>query len=292
MTRIAYVDGAYVPFDRAGVHIEDRGYQFADGVYEVFALADGGLLDLEAHLRRLRSSLEKISLSPPVGDAALLVILKETVRVNNIRDGLVYLQVTRGRAPRNHAYPERARPVLSVTVRPISEAHRRSVMEEGIKVVSVKDERWKRCDIKSIALLPNVMAKQAAVEAGAHEAWMTDGEGLVTEGASTTAWIVDRAGRLRTRPLAQDILDGVTRRMILKCAAELDMEVRETPFGVDEALSAREAFATASSLAVMPVVEIDGKKIGSGKPGPVTGRLHQSYKIPNESQGYFPDQSV
>ena len=279
MTRIAYVDGAYLPFDQAGVHIEDRGYQFADGIYEVFALIDGQMLDVDAHLKRLELSLEKINLASPVSYSSLLVILNETIRANNIRDGLVYMQITRGRAARNHAYPAVSQPVLSVTVRPINETHRRHVAETGIKVISTEDQRWKRCDIKSISLLPNVMAKQAAVEAGAQEAWMIDVEGFVTEGASTTAWIVDESGKLRTRPLANDILDGITRQMLLSLIDELQLELDETPFTIDEAYSSNEAFSTASSLIVMPIIEIDGHKVGNGKPGQITTQLLQNYKI-------------
>ena len=279
MTRIAYVDGAYLPFDQAGVHIEDRGYQFADGIYEVFALIDGQMLDVDAHLKRLELSLEKINLASPVSYSALLVILNETIRANNIRDGLVYMQITRGRAARNHAYPAVSQPVLSVTVRPINETHRRHVAETGIKVISTEDQRWKRCDIKSISLLPNVMAKQAAVEADAQEAWMIDVEGFVTEGASTTAWIVDESGKLRTRPLANDILDGITRQMLLSLIDELQLELDETPFTIDEAYSSNEAFSTASSLIVMPIIEIDGHKVGNGKPGQITTQLLQNYKI-------------
>lgn len=281
MTRIAYVDGAYLPFDQAGVHIEDRGYQFADGVYEVFALVDRQMLDVEAHLERLDLSLQKINLASPVSKPALQVILKETIRANNIKDGLVYMQITRGRAARNHAYPANPHPVLSVTVRPINETHRRHVAEAGIKVISIEDQRWKRCDIKSISLLPNVMAKQAAVEAGAQEAWMIDGEGFVTEGASTNAWIIDKAGKLRTRPLANDILDGITRQMLLSLINELKLELDEVPFTLDEAYSSKEAFSTASSLIVMPVVDIDGHEIGNGKPGKITTQLLHNYKISN-----------
>ncbi|MEC8210116.1 MAG: D-amino-acid transaminase [Pseudomonadota bacterium] len=281
MTRIAYVDGAYLPFDQAGVHIEDRGYQFADGVYEVFALVDRQMLDVEAHLERLDLSLKKINLASPVSKPALLVILKETIRANNIKDGLVYMQITRGRAARNHAYPATPQPVLSVTVRPINETHRRHVAEAGIKVISIEDQRWKRCDIKSISLLPNVMAKQAAVEAGAQEAWMIDGEGFVTEGASTNAWIVDKAGKLRTRPLANDILDGITRQMLLSLINEMKLELDEVPFTLDEAYSSKEAFSTASSLIVMPVVDINGHEIGNGKPGKITTQLLHNYKISN-----------
>ena len=281
MTRIAYVDGAYLPFDQAGVHIEDRGYQFADGVYEVFALIDGQMLDVEAHIERLNLSLQKINLASPVSKPALLIILKETIRANNIKDGLVYMQITRGRAARNHVYPATPQPVLSVTVRPINETQRRHVAEVGIKVISIEDQRWKRCDIKSISLLPNVMAKQAAVEAGAQEAWMIDGEGFVTEGTSTNAWIVDKAGKLRTRPLANDILDGITRQMLLSLINELKLELDEVPFTLDEAYSSKEAFSTASSLIVMPVVDIDGHEIGNGKPGKITTQLLHNYKISN-----------
>ena len=273
MSRIAYVNGRYVRHHAAFVHVEDRGYQFADGVYEVIAVTGGRLIDEDAHLDRLERSLAEIRVAAPMSRRALGTVLRETVRRNRVRRGIVYLQVSRGVAPRDHPFPRHAgRPSVVATAREIArgapEAH-----PDGVRVITVPDIRWARCDIKSIGLLPNVLAKQMAVEAGAYEAWQVDGDGAVTEGTSTNAWIVDDGARLVTRPLASDILSGVTRRVVLELAHAEGLELDERPFTVAEAKAAPEAFLTSTTSFVLPVVAIDGSPIGSGEPGPVTRRL-------------------
>lgn len=278
MSRIAYVNGNYVPLREAGVHVEDRGYQFSDGVYEVCALRGGMMLDLDEHLERLDNSLAALRIDPPMSRAALKTVMRETVRRNHVGDGLVYLQITRGVAPRDHKFPAQARPALTITVRPVRLQDIEKIHTKGIKIITRKDERWARCDIKSVSLLANVMAKQAAQDVGAGETWLTDEAGMVREGASTTAWIVDAQGVLRTRPLGHDILGGITREILLKVISSQGVTFEERPFSVDEALQAREAFSSASTLTLYPVVEIDGHQIGDGKPGSLTMALLSGYK--------------
>jgi D-alanine transaminase len=277
MSRIAYVNGRYVPFAQASVHVEDRGYQFADGVYEVCAVRGGKLIDEAPHAARLKRSLGEMKIAPPVTEAALAHIMRETVRLNAVRDGLVYLQVTRGVARRDHGFPASAKPALVVTARNLSVDRYEAAAVKGVEAKTMPETRWARCDIKSVALLPNVLAKQAAREAGAYEAWFVDDKGLVTEGASTTAWIVDANGVLRTRQLDQHILPGVTRGELLPMCRQLGIDAAERPFTVAEAKAAREAFITAASIGVIPVVKIDGSPIGDGKPGPVAKRLRAAY---------------
>ena len=276
MSRIAYVNGRYVPHHAAGVHIEDRGYQFADGVYEVMAVDNTHLADAALHYDRLERSLGELEIDQPMTRAALDVVLREVVRRNRLRNGIVYLQVTRGVAKRDHPFPEHAQPAIVVTARRggrPSAANR----EEGVGVVTVPDIRWARCDIKSISLLPNVLAKQAAREAGGFEAWQVDEEGMVTEGSSTNAWIVDADGNLVTRPLANSILSGITRLMLKKLAEESGVRVIERAFSVEEAKSAREAFITSTTSFVTPVVRIDDRVIANGQPGSTTTRLIELY---------------
>ena len=278
MSRIAYVDGRYRRHTEAGVHIEDRGFQFADGVYEYFAVFGGRLADAEGHLARLWRSLDALRIAPPMSEAALLLVLRETVRRNRVKDGAVYLQITRGAAPRDHAFPNPAPPAtVVVTAKPVDFAAADAKAAAGVKVITQPDNRWGRCDIKTVGLLPNVLAKQAAREAGAYEAWLVDDQGFVTEGASTNAWIVDAQGALRTRDTKANILRGVTRKQLLPIAEAADALVCERPFTVEEAKSAREAFITAASTFVMPVVAIDGVAIGDGRPGPVARRLRALY---------------
>jgi D-alanine transaminase len=274
--RIAYVNGRYVDHRRAAVHVEDRGYQFADGVYEVIHLFRGRLIDESAHLDRLDRSLGELEMGWPVSRAALGIAIREVVRRNRVRTGLVYIQVTRGVAARDHKFPEGARPALVMTVRPIPEFPA-DMRENGIKVVTIDDIRWARCDIKSVALLPNILGKQAAARAGAYEAWMYDGEGFVTEGTSSNAWIVTADGTLVTRPAGHDILRGITRQAILSLAAELDIPFEERKFSREEALGAREAFMSNSSHFVTPVTQIDDSVIANGKPGALTSALHDRY---------------
>lgn len=277
MSRIAYVDGVYQPIDMPGIHVEDRGYQFADGVYEVFAVHNGHLIDENAHLDRLERSLAELNIAAPMSRPALQIVLHETMSRNRVRNGIVYLQVTRGVASRDHNYPVGLKPVLVITARRSDPARRDRVLREGISVVTVPDQRWGRCDIKSISLLPNVLARQTAKDKGVQEAWQVDADGMVTEGAATNAWIVDSQGVLRTRPANAGILNGIVRQTIIGLLDEMDLTFDERAFSVDEARAARECFSTASTLAVFPVVNIDGHDIGNGKPGDVALKIADQY---------------
>ena len=277
MSRIAYVNGAYVPHRRACVHIEDRGYQFADGVYEVWAVRGGQLQDREGHMRRLGRSLRELHMQPPMGERALEHVLHEVMRRNLVRNGLIYLQITRGVAPRNHAFPQAATPAMVVTAKSVPLEAGRKLAQNGVKVVTMADERWARCDIKSVSLLPNILAKQAAHEAGAYEAWLVDAAGLVTEGSSSNAWIVSADGALVTRDLSANILGGITRETVLKLAAQRQMKVEERAFTVAEAQGAREAMITSANNPVTPVVSIDGQPVGDGRPGAMARALHKDY---------------
>ena len=272
MSRIAYVNGRYVPHGAALVHIEDRGYQFADGVYEVIAIFGGRLVDGEAHLDRLERSLRELDMAMPMARAALRLVIAETARRNGVRNGIVYLQVTRGVARRDHAFPRGVRPALVVTARRMT-LPGDSEAVTGVKVVTLSDIRWGRCDIKSISLLPNVLAKQRAIEAGAYETWMVGRDGFVTEGSATNAWILDRDGHCVTRPRDNAILGGITRQTIIRLAAEAGVDVVERPFTVDEAKAAREAFLTSTTNLLKPVTQIDDAVIGNGEPGETSRRL-------------------
>ena len=279
MSRTAYVDGRWTRHADASVHVEDRGFQFADGVYEVWAVFDGRLADESGHFDRLDRSLSELSIRPPMGRAALRTVLIETLRRNRICDGLVYLQVTRGAARRDHAFPgPGTRPTVVVTAKPLDYAAADAKLSKGVAVVTTPESRWARCDVKSVSLLPNVLAKEAARAAGAYEAWFVDADGLVTEGASTNAWIVDAQGVLRTRDTGANILRGVTRAGVLALAPELQLRVEERPFTVAEAQGAREAFVTAASTLVAPVVSVDGAPVAEGRPGPVAAALRSLYR--------------
>jgi D-alanine transaminase len=276
--RVAYVNGRFVRHADAAVHIEDRGYQFADGVYEVWAVFGGRLADAPGHFARLRRSLGELRIAEPMGEAALKIVLAETLRRNRIVDGLLYLQVNRGVAPRDHAFPDPGvKPSVIVTARAIDLAAGEAKAALGVAVISTPENRWGRCDIKTVGLLPNVLAKQAAREAGAVEAWFIDELGLVTEGASSNAWIVDADGVLRTRDIQANILRGVTRQSVLRLIGEAGLALDERPFTIAEAKAAREAFITGAGSLVLPVVRIDGAAVGDGAPGPVAKRLRTFY---------------
>ncbi|HVV32822.1 MAG TPA: D-amino-acid transaminase [Vitreimonas sp.] len=278
MSRIAYVNGAYVPLARAGVSVHDRGFQFADSIYEVWAVRDGRLFDREAHMARLWRSLEALRITPPMSEAALWAVIGETARRNRVRYGIVYLQISRGAAPRDHVFPSPAvKPTIIVTAKNLDRAAIDKRAASGIKVISVTEQRWARCDIKSVNLLPNVLARQRAKEAGAFEAWFVDSDGFVTEGTSSNAFIVDAGGRLRTAKLSNHILHGVTRAALIDIARERQMPVVEEPFTLEEAKSAREAFISAASNPAVAVVSLDGVQIGDGKPGPVATALRAAY---------------
>jgi D-alanine transaminase len=278
MPRIAYVNGRYVDHRQAVVNIEDRGFQLADGVYEVWAVFGGRLGDAAGHFERLSRSLAELRIAEPMSRAALGIVLAETVRRNAVEDGLVYLQVTRGVARRDHAFPDPpvAPSVVAMASR-VDPALARARAEKGVSVITVPETRWSRCDIKTVALLPNALARQAAREAGAAEAWFVDELGLVTEGAASNAWIVDRDGALRTRDVQANILRGITRKTLLEVVATAGLKFEERPFTVEEAKGAREAFITGAGSLVLPVVCIDGVTLGDGTPGSVAKRLRGLY---------------
>jgi len=278
VSRIAYVNGRFVPKADAVVHIEDRGYQLADAVYEVWALFDGKLADPEGHFARLERSLSELSIDMPMSRKALTTVLRETVRRNRIREGLVYLQVSRGVAKRDHAFPtEPVAPAVVITVSRVDRAATEARAAKGVAVVTTPENRWGRCDIKTVGLLPNALAKQKAREAGAVEAWFVDDLGLVTEGASSNAWIVDGDGVLRTRDTNANILRGVTRLSLIELAREAGLKVEERPFTPDEARAAKEAFISGAGSLVLPVIAVDGKPVGDGVVGPVAMRLRRLY---------------
>ncbi|RAI36885.1 D-amino-acid transaminase [Rhodoplanes serenus] len=278
MSRVVYVNGRFRPHRNAMVHVEDRGYQLADGVYEVCEVRDGRLVDQRRHTERLLRSLAELRIPLPLPLAALDVVLHETVRRNRVTDGLVYVQVTRGVARRDHGFPPAGtRPSLVVSARRTDREQNERLAAAGVAVVTLAETRWARVDIKSISLLPNVLAKQAAREQGAREAWFVDRDGYVTEGASSNAWIVTGAGAVVTRPIGTDILRGISREVVKDVLAAARLTFEERPFTVAEALQAREAFLTAASQIVMPVVRIDGRPIGGGRPGPVAAALRRSF---------------
>ncbi len=274
MSRIAYVNGRYLRHADASVHIEDRGYQFGDGVYEVCEVRAGALIDETLHLDRLDRSLSELAMEPPMGREALRLVLRETVRRNRVANGLVYMQVTRGVARRDHAFPKPGTPpALVVTAKAVNRERIEGLADRGVAVITCPDIRWKRVDVKSISLLPNCLAKQAARQRGAFEAWLIDDAGYVTEGSSTNAWIVTEGDVLVTRQADQTILNGVTRRVLAAIGIGQGLKIEERPFTVEEALGAREAFITASTLAAIPVISIDGTLVGTGRPGPVSRLL-------------------
>jgi D-alanine transaminase len=276
MARIAYVNGGFRPLEEAAVSVEDRGFQFADGVYEVIALIDGALADERGHLDRLWRSMGELSLPPPVSRAILARLIRETVRRNRLRDALVYIQVTRGPAPRAFTFPKDARPSLVITVRR-HDFTAGGKAETGIPAVTLPDLRWARRDIKTVALLPQALAKQAAAEKGAGEALLVDKEGFITEGASSNFWIVTRKGELVTRKADHDILKGVTRTALLALPEAKKLRLVQRPVSPRQAYGAAEAFISGAGALVQPVVEIDGRRIGNGKPGPVTRALRKAY---------------
>jgi D-alanine transaminase len=278
MSRIAYVNGRYLPLAQACVNVEDRGYQFSDGVYEVCEVRGGKLIDERRHIARLERSLSELRIAMPMSAAALGVVLREVVRRNRVRWGIVYLQITRGVARRDHAFPPTGTaPSVVVTARNMDFAAAEKLAEAGVSVISVPENRWARVDIKSVSLLPNVLAKQAAREQGAREAWFVDGAGRVTEGSSSNAWIVTRNGTVVTRHADHAILRGITRSVVLDVLRAHGLTLEERPFTLDEAHGAREAFITSASQIVLPVVRIDGRPVGNGAPGLVASALRRDY---------------
>jgi D-alanine transaminase len=277
MPRIAYVNGVYTPLEDASVHIEDRGYQFADGIYEVVLRVGGRFWDLEGHLKRWARSLASLEIRAPISEAALKIVMAKLVEKNRLGDCMIYMQATRGVASRNHPFPSAdTAPALVLTAKPIDLEKLNAKASKGVAVITRPDIRWGRVDIKTVGLLPNCLAKEAAVRENAVEAWLVK-DGKVTEGSSSNAWIVDEKGQLITHPLSNEILGGITRQTAIACAESLQMKVVERAFTVDEALKAREAFITSAMNLVTPVIAIDGKKIGDGAPGPAATRLRARY---------------
>jgi D-alanine transaminase len=279
LSRIIYVNGSYKPYASAFVHAEDRGFQFADSVYEVIEVLGGKLIDATRHLVRLERSLGELAMPSPMGRAALLHVVANTIRRNRVRDGLVYIQVSRGEGRRDFLFPdpETVAPTLVVIARSQSQSKIAALAATGIAVKTTPEMRWGRCDIKTVMLLPACLAKNEAHRDGAKEAWFVDDKGFVTEGAASNAWIVTANGRLVTRPLDHRILGGVTRATLLDCAAKERLDLEERAFSVSEAYAAREAFITSASNTVMPVISIDGHTIAQGKPGPLTRRLRSQF---------------
>ena len=278
MSRMAYVNGRYLPLRAAMVHVEDRGYQFGDAVYEVCEVRQGRLIDDRRHLARLQRSLGELQIRLPMSEAALGTVLREVVARNRIGYGIVYLQVSRGVARRDHAFPSpEVPPSVVVTARPLSARRNEALAAAGIAVIIVPDNRWGRVDIKTTGLLPNVLARQAAIAQGARDAWFVDKDGMVTEAASSNAWIVTEAGRLVTRPADHAILKGITRTVLFDAVKAQGLAVEERAFTLAEAYVAREAFVTAASQIVLPVVRIDGHVIGDGKPGPLAIALRRAF---------------
>jgi len=285
MSRIAYVNGRYVPHGEAAVHIEDRGYQFADGVYEVIAIHQGRLVDEKGHLDRLDHSLGELRIAWPMTRRALQVVMREMILRNRLSKGMIYFQITRGVAPRNHAFPENAESAMVMTVRHTPPLDVAAAAVTGVDVITIPDIRWTRRDIKSVSLLPNVLGKQQASEAGAYEAWMIDGDGNVTEGTSSNAWIVSKDGDLITRNPSQAILNGITRLAVLELARSEGVSFVERPFNVAEAKEAREAFVTSTTSLVKPVVRIDGDPVGNGGVGILTAKILSFYSQHMKAQG-------
>ena len=282
MPRFAFVNGRYVPHADAMVHIEDRGYQFADGVYEVCAVKNGVMLDEPGHMARLERSLAELHIAMPVSMTSLKLIGRQLLRQNRLTDAILYIQISRGVAARDHAFPKaRLRPALVMTAKHIDWDKQDRLAEQGVGLISMADQRWARCDIKSTALLPNVLAKQKAKSEGAYEAMLVDDRGLVTEGSSSTIFIVDGNGVLVTRPLGPEILPGITRQSVLALAGEEGVRVEERPYTVEEAQAAREVFITSASGFVLPVVSIDEKPVGNGAPGSVSVALRAAYMAKN-----------
>ncbi len=273
MAQIAYVNGRYDRLAAAGVSVEDRGFQFGDGVYEVVAVLNGQMLDLDGHLTRLARSCSALAIAVPMGPRALSLVMREVLRRNRITNGILYQQVTRGAARRDHVFPAvDTPPSLVMTARGFDFTGKAQLIRTGVGVLVQPDIRWGRCDIKTINLLPNVLAKQAAKAGGAYEALYVDGD-IVTEGGSTTMWMVDASGTVHTHPNGPGILPGIMRATLLQVAAAAQIKVVEAPFGLTAFRSAPEAFLTSTTAPCLPVTQVDGAPIGSGRPGPVTLQL-------------------
>lgn len=275
MSRIAYVNGHYVPHGEAAVHVEDRGYQFADGVYEVIWIRDGRPIDEAGHLDRLERSLGELAIAQPASRRVIRHVLRQMIRRNHVVNGTIYIQVTRGVARREFYFPKDVRPAMVMTARHLKRDPGTPVA--GVSAITIPDIRWARRDIKTVGLLAQALGKQKAKEAGAFEAWMVDGDGFITEGTSSNAWIVTREGDIVTRQISNDILAGITRASLIDLAAQAQLRIVERPFAASEIADAVEAFSTSASALAMPIVKIDGKPVGDGKVGPVARRMRELY---------------
>ncbi|MEO1718823.1 MAG: D-amino-acid transaminase [Pseudomonadota bacterium] len=285
MTRVIYVNGHYRDYDEAFIHAEDRGFQFGDAIYEVIEVLNGALIDETRHIERLGRSLRELKIESAIDAGALRIVMRETLRRNRVRNGLIYLQVSRGVAPRDFLFPEKGTPRTVVCLArhvDFAAAHRKA--EQGISVITKPDPRWARCDIKTVMLLPASLAKEEAREQGAQEVWFVDGDGHVTEGGSSNAWIVTPEGTLVKTPATNAILRGVTRMTTIDCLTEAGITFEERQFTVDEARGAREAFITSATNLVMPVIAIDGRPLGNGHPGSVSAKLRSSFHSVAEAQ--------
>jgi len=275
MSRIVFLNGSFLPIEEAKVPFMDRGFMFGDGVYEGIGVLDGRLVDNEAHLERLERSLREVRIPNPYTRAEWTHLEEELVRRNDMTEGFIYFQVTRGVAERDFMFPDNAAPTVAMFTQAKAIVNAPAA-KTGIAVITVPDLRWKRRDIKSLNLLAQVLAKQAAKEAGAQEAWMVE-DGFVTEGGSSSGFIVTKEGRIVVRPLSNAILPGITRKSLLALSKDAGIELEERLFTVDEAYDAAEAFMTSASTFVLPIVSIDGRTIGDGKPGPITQKLREIY---------------
>ncbi len=278
MSRIAYVNGDYIRHYNAMVHVEDRGYQFGDGVYEVCEVRHSMIVDLTRHLDRLGRSLNELSIDWPLSRAALGIVIRTVLRANHIKNGMFYMQVTRGVAKRDHAFPSpETKPSLVITAKMTDPAIIAKKNENGLKAITFLENRWDRVDIKTINLLPNALARQKAKESGANEAIFIDANGMVKEGAATNVWMVDSDGTLLTRPAEHGILRGITRTTLMDVADRLGLKIREEAFSVEKMLTAREVFITAATSICFPIIEIDGRPIANGHPGTMSGRIRETF---------------
>lgn len=278
MSRIAFVNGEFVPHSEAYVHIDDRGYQFADGVYEVCEIRNGQIIDFDGHMTRLQFSLSELKIAMPMAITALAVKMKQTIKRNYVHDGMIYLQVTRGVSPRNHAFPPAwVKPSIILTAKSVSRQSRLQAYSNGISVISVPENRWARPDIKSIGLLPNCMAKQEAKELGAFEAWFVDDDGMVVEGSSSNAWIINQDNEIITKNANGSILKGITRAAILRQIEAQNLTIVERAFSLREAILAKEAFISSATTIVMPVVKIDNHLVAGGKVGEMAKNLLKDF---------------
>lgn len=278
MSRIAYVNGHYVHHADAAVHVEDRGYQFADGVYEVCEVRHGMIVDLTRHLDRLDRSLRELAIAWPMDRKALVHVIRQVLRRNHVRNGMFYLQVTRGVSKRDHVFPAPSTPPSIVITAKMTDPRiiaRKN--ETGLKAITVPENRWDRVDIKTVGLLPNVLARQQAKEKGAAEAIFVDADGTVKEGAATNVWMVDQDGTILTRPAEHGILRGITRSTLLDVARSLGLAIREEAFSVDKMMGAREVFITAATSICFPIIEIDGKPIANGHPGTTSQKIREAF---------------